>query len=154
MASPTSSAGRFFEDFRSAPDRGALLHRLFDPADPQAETEWLDFKGARWNDPKRGTVLLSDGQAKEIWGQALSAFANTQGGVLVFGIDARKNANDVDAAVGFARVKDPGAFASRLRQLHPHATDPPVLGVEVEAWEDPAAAGDGAVLCHVPESPH
>src|SRR5262245_33564606 len=103
MASPATSAGRFFEDFRAAPDRETFLKRLFDPADPRTETEWLDFKGCQWTDPKRGLVYIDDSDVRRPWGKALSAFANTGGGVLVFGIDARKDpATGIDAATGFA----------------------------------------------------
>jgi len=49
---------------------------------PTFEEEWLDFKGAAATPPDK---------IKEIWSKALAGFANTEGGVLVWGIDARKD---------------------------------------------------------------
>ncbi len=153
MADRTTLAGQFFEGFRALDSQGreAFLKNLFNPADPQFETDWLDFKAGQWQDRKRGVMYLDDESAKCLWGKALSGFANTGGGVLVWGIDARKK-NDVDAATGFAMLKDPLAMRSRLHQLHHQATDPPVLGVEVETWEDSSQPGFGVVVCYVPQS--
>jgi hypothetical protein len=158
MASVATAAGQFFEEFKAndIPGREAFLRKLFDAADPRFETESLDFKGCQWIDASTGNVeYLAPNKVKELWSKALSAFANTGGGVLVWGIEARNDqATKVDAASDFARVKDPLAHKSRLWQLHHEATDPPVLGVEIEHWEDPARVGEGVVVCHIPESPH
>lgn len=112
---------------------------------PTFETEWLDFKGAE---------KAEDKDVKKIWSQALAGFANTQGGVLIWGVDARKDVTTgVDAAHGLSLVSSPNAFKSRLLELHGQATDPPVVGVEVEAYSAPGEAQRGFVVCLVPESP-
>ena len=49
-------------------------------------------------------------------------------------------------------VIDPNGLKSRLQQLHHQSTDPPVLGVKIDAFPDPAANGQGFVVCYIPES--
>jgi len=52
-----------------------------------------------------------------------------------WGVDARKDqATGVDAACGLSLVKNLPTFKSRLNELHHQATEPPVLGVEIEAY--------------------
>jgi hypothetical protein len=104
----------------------------------------LDFKGA---------ARLQDGDIKRIWSEALSGFANTGGGVLVWGVDARKTGDSgIDCACGFSLVGDPASLVSRLKQLHSQATDPPVAGVDFWFGSDGPESDAGFVVCHVPES--
>jgi hypothetical protein len=105
------------------------------------ENEWRDFKGQPRNDK----------DVKEIWSEALGAFANTGGGVIVWGIDCRKQ-DGIDAACGFRLIDDPPAFLSRLKELLPEATEPPVQGIEMEYFCDPNEAQKGFVVCLIPES--
>jgi hypothetical protein len=77
-------------------------------------------------------------KVKEIWSEALSGFANTQGGVLIWGIKAVKDTTTgIDAARDLSLVRSPSSFATQLCELHGEATDPPVLGVEVQPFDDP-----------------
>jgi predicted HTH transcriptional regulator len=118
-----SQAKNFFEQIFASPEPGKFLRSLIASSSPTFETEWLDFKGAE-------RILNSD--LKKTWSEALSGFANTQGGVLIFGIDARPNSETkIDAACGESLVPDVSACVSRLQQLHAQATEPPVLKVEI-----------------------
>lgn len=131
-------------------DQVAAVRALVNLADPVFETEHLDFKAACA--PPANTPI-PDANVKKTWSEALAGFANTSGGILIWGIDARKPAgSDVDAANGFLLVPDPNALRSRLQELHHQATDPPVPGVEFLAIADPADAGKGFVICYIPES--
>ncbi len=124
------------------------LRSMVNSQPPTVETEYLDFKSAS----REGTAV-SDGEVKKTWSEALAGFATTGGGVLIWGIDARKSAGDsVDQACGFNLVLDPYGLKSRLQQLHHQATDPPVPGVRIEAFPDSDADGQGFVVCYVPES--
>jgi hypothetical protein len=90
---------------------------------------------------------------KKTWSEALAGFANASGGVLIFGVDARKDpATNVDAANGELLIPQLDALRSRLQELHPQATDPPVAGVEIESFPDPNEVGPGFVVCYIPES--
>jgi hypothetical protein len=101
------------------------------------ETEWLDFKG---NPQPKDTL--------KTWSEAVSGFANTEGGVLIWGLDCRK-VDNVDAASGLSLIAKPLELKSLLHTNINQTTDPPVQGIEIEAV--PAADGRGFVLCFVPE---
>ena len=138
-----SQARNFFDQVLASQNPSSFLRSLIASTPPTYETEWLDFKGA---------AKLLDSDLRKIWSQALAGFANTQGGVLVFGIDARTDAETkVDAACGESLVIDPPAFVSRLQQLHGQATEPPVLGVEIHPIVGNSESS-GFVLCYIPES--
>ena len=111
---------------------------------PTFESEWLDFKGSAKGKPE-------DNSVKENWAKTLSAFANTEGGVLIWGIDARPDpATNVDAAIALSLVPDTGALVTRLKTLLPTVTDPPVQNVRIEAYN--TTAPEGFVVCYIPQS--
>jgi len=136
-----SRASQFFNDIVSASDQIAFLHRLTTSVPPTCETEFLDFK----QEPQ------SDDELKRIWYPALSGFSNTAGGVIIWGIQARKDSGGVDAAHKITHVANPSTFRTRLVELHRDATDPPVQGVEIQEWVDASAHCKGFVVCLVPE---
>lgn len=139
-----SVAKNFFLTITRDADPVAAIKRLVGATPPEFETEWRDFKGA---------AQISDQDIKKTWSKALAGFANTQGGVLIWGVDARKDhATGIDAASSLSLVKNPSAFKSRLNELHHQATEPPVQGVEIEAYPDPSTGDGGFVICYVPES--
>ena len=106
------------------------------------ETEWLDFKS--------GDPLVDE---KSTWSEAICGFANNQGGVLIWGIDARKDpATQIDAARELKPVQNPAALRSRLLELLRGAVEPPVPGVEVREFFQSGAAAPGYVVCYIPES--
>lgn len=138
-----SIAREFFLRIKKATDPVAELTRLVGANPPTFESEWLDFKGAQ---------KISDREIKHIWSQALAGFANTQGGVLIWGIDARKDrTTGIDTASSLSLVPNPTALKSRLNELHAQSTEPPILGVEIEVYQA-GGSGEGFVVCYVPES--
>jgi len=139
-----SNARDFFNKLTRDSNPSAAIQRLVNATPPVFENEWLDFKGA---------AQIDDAGTKKTWSEALAGFANTQGGVLIWGVDARKDqATGIDAACGLSFVKNPSTFKSRLNELHHQATEPPVLGVEIEAYSF-GSDDNGFVICFVPESP-
>lgn len=142
MNGKPSHALLFFEEIK---EKGApFLKSLVNSNPPTFETEWLDFKGAE---------RITDKEIKETWSKSLSGFANTEGGVLVWGIDARKDReNQIDCASDFSLVKNPATFESRLRELHSQSTNPPVQGVDF--WHGTYDQGSdiGFVVSYIPES--
>jgi hypothetical protein len=141
---PTPSlAQNFFDRIVEAPDKMHFLAALADPNDPWFEKEWLEFKCA---------PDISANDTKENWSKALSGFANTSGGVLVWGIKARKDPeSNVDRAHTTCLVSNPAELRTRLTQLLHQAADPPVLGVVIQDYADPETK-KGFVVCLVPES--
>lgn len=142
MNGKPSRALDFFEQVKT--DGLPFLKALINSDPPTLETDWLDFKGGEKLDEKN---------VKRIWSEALSGFANTEGGVLVWGIDARKNPDTgVDSASRLSLVKNSEVFVSRLKELHSQSTDPPISGVDFWSAHDDPSSDSGVVVCYVPES--
>ncbi len=140
-----SLAQQFFDRARQPEHGCGFLRSLVQSQPPTFESDWLDFKGVS---------KTPDDRIKEIWSKALGGFANTGGGVVVFGIDARKDSvTGIDCASGLSLAPAAFALKSRLLELHTGATDPPVLGVRVEAFTANGTEGEGFVVAFVPESP-
>lgn len=88
----------------------------------EPESQILDCKAVgQEKDMKRNLAVL------------LSGFANAQGGVCLWGVDARKNAEGVDCLESFPGVQDANLLASRLDELTPPAVSPGVMGVRHKA---------------------
>jgi hypothetical protein len=120
----------------------AFLHNLVKTKSQEAD--FLDFKGAG---------RLQDKAAKELWSQALSGFANTEGGVLVWGIRAARNAaTGIDEADSLDLAPDVSVLAQMLRDVELQAVIDPVPGVQIERYVDSGTAG--FVVCLIPEGPH
>jgi Schlafen, AlbA_2 len=136
--SALSTARQFFDKLVAG--GGSEIERLV--VDQVHETEWLDFKSGEHLDDDKAT-----------WSEAVCGFANNQGGVLVWGIDARKDKQTgVDAACDVKPVPNPAALRSRLLELLRGAVEPPVAGVEVRDISQQGSSGPGFVVCYVPES--
>jgi hypothetical protein len=124
----------------------AFLKSLINSDPPSFENDWLDFKGAE---------KIKDQDIKKIWSKVLAGFANTEGGVLVWGIDARKDPQtQVDCASNLSLVPNPAAFVSRLKELHSQSTDPPIPGVDFWFAVEDEEKDCGFVVSYVPESRH
>lgn len=144
MNNKPSRALDFFQQAKSGGVQ--FLKALVGSTPPTFETDWLDFKGG---------AKLTDNDAKKIWSEALSGFANTEGGMLVWGIDARKDpSTGIDCASALSLVNKPSTFVSRLKELQSQSNDPPVSGVDYWFSDDDQIKDAGFVVCYVPESKH
>jgi schlafen family protein len=142
MAIP-SLAQAFFDRIKDSPDPVAFLESLTDPSAPATEEEYLEFKCVPQN---------NDRSLKEAWSKSLSGFANTSGGVLIWGIKAtRLPGKKVDCACDTCLVDDPGELKTQLNALSRQATDPPVPGVLIETYSEPETS-KGFVICMIPQS--
>jgi len=95
------------------------------------------------------TAGLTDKQDKKTFAKALSGFANSSGGVIVWGIVARK-VKDVDRACGTEEIKPLSLFMSRLNELTGELVKPIVEGVQHKGIEVTSDKGFAVTL--VPES--
>jgi hypothetical protein len=142
----------FFSDLvKDGNNAYQMLCELVDDERPADENEWREFKEAG-----RFTVTLGTGEKqekearqknlKEIWSKALSAFANSGGGVLIWGIKASDR-----YAEELSLAHDAEALAKTLNCLAPDAVEPPLRGVRVQAFTDGSASAAGLVVCLIPE---
>lgn len=109
----------------------------------QEEHVHLDFKTVR--DGK----LRSEDDKRNL-AKCLSGFANSSGGIIVWGVDARENAQGIDCAGAAAEIASLKLFISRLNELTGEAVSPIVDGVRHKAIE--TAPDRGFAVTLVPET--
>jgi hypothetical protein len=143
-----SIAHVLFEKLKNNADPLGAIRALISPQSPTFEDDHLDFKTTF--DQGKG-IPLADEKIKEMWSEALGGFANTGGGLIVWGIDARK-VNGVDAAMKEILVPDVFAFQTKLKEWARNANDSPVADVEYAAFK--AIGDEGFLLCLIPQSNH
>jgi hypothetical protein len=120
MTASISSAKAYFHDLFAQADPFGYLAAMPRSTLPTFATEWLDFKGN-----------AQDKDILKIWSEAVSGFANTEGGVLVWGLDCRKKIDGVDAVSDLALIPNPALLVSKLPHNIHQSTDPPVGGIEI-----------------------
>jgi len=76
----------------------------------QEENLNLEFKTIRRAD-------LIDRDDKKNFAKALSGFANSDGGLVIWGVNAKKNAQGIDCACGFNEIKPLSLFVSKLNDF-------------------------------------
>jgi hypothetical protein len=110
----------------------------------EPETHILDFKENR---DKSGepSGLLSD-HGREILGKAISAFANTNGGLLVWGVESKNRRANVESP-----IPQIDHFVRDLQSATSASVYPIVIGVEHKAVHSEDGAS-GFALTYVPES--
>jgi hypothetical protein len=145
---PNPSRARLFFDevMRNGDQAFSFLASLTGAGESAAEDAWRDYKAAgfigRTADRNKEKEKI-----KSTWSENLSAFANTAGGVLIWGIQTKgKIPENLDLAA------DCEQLSSTLQALINDATDPHVAGVEVRAVRDPNGAKSGLVVCYIPPS--
>jgi Putative DNA-binding domain len=109
----------------------------------QEEDVYLEFKTARTTD-------LSHADDRKNLAKALSGFGNSSGGLLVWGIEAGKNADQIDCATRTAEIAQVRLFVTRLNALTGQAVSPIVEGVCHKTIVSGGDAGFAVTL--VPES--
>jgi hypothetical protein len=109
----------------------------------QEEHLLLDFKTITKSD-------LSHSDDKKNLAKAISGFANSSGGIVIWGIDARKNQNGIDCAVGKEEIKSLSMFLSRLNEFTGLAVSPIADGVRHRSIL--TGVDEGFAISLIPES--
>lgn len=111
-----------------------------------SESLHLDFK--RKHNPQTAPLDKDD---RRNLGEALSGFANSEGGLIVWGIDARRM-GDEDVAVAIEPLRDVTGFTAQLVQLTPELVSPPVPGIRHVPVFESGGGKSGVVVTLIPES--
>jgi hypothetical protein len=136
-------AREIFEELKS--EGWALVKRWVD--EHKEESLYLEFKRARF-DSKR----LGDRERKAL-AKALSGFANTDGGVIVFGIESKRDSDsDVDRAERLGAIANVERFRDQVRDEVRRVCVPEPLRWEVHHVPDPEEPRAGMVAVFVPAS--
>ncbi len=130
---------RFFESLRSEQDLDALVQSR------REEDLYLEFK--RKEQSECGDLGEGD---KKSFSQALSSFANADGGVLIFGVATTRSSDGLDVATSLVPIVNADTFRSRLQDSLFTSTQPVVDGVRLEVI--PSGHGGGYLKCYVPSS--
>lgn len=109
----------------------------------QEEHLHLDFKTVK-------SANLASSDDRRNLAVAIAGFANSAGGLIIWGIEARKNSDGVDCATALAPVSQVQLLVTRLNALTGEATDPALDGVRHRFIE--FAHGQGIAITLVPES--
>jgi hypothetical protein len=92
----------------------------------QEENLYIDFK-LKENPGRTG---LTDDDKRNL-GKALSGFSNSDGGVLIWGIDASKGADNIDCAQGLSPISNLAQFERNIKSLIPTSLMPANTDIEV-----------------------
>jgi hypothetical protein len=111
------------------------------------ETVDLEFKTKE----KRSTGEASPGDRRQL-GKILSAFSNSAGGLFVWGVDARKNADDIDCAAELQPIAEIERFKNWVLRTTGEVLMPHHDGVSIEAIPSAVQAGAGYIVAHVQRS--
>ena len=111
--------------------------------DSKEEDLMLEFKTVN-------SANLSHRSDKKNLAIAISGFANSSGGLLVWGIEASKNSDGIDCAYGKKPIKPIQLFISRLNELTGESTVPRVGGILHKAV--PLTDDEGFAVTLIPES--
>lgn len=101
----------------------------------QEENLQLEFKTLSEPNMERG-------DDKGALAKMLSAFGNSSGGLIVWGVDARRNSDGVDCASELREIPRVTTLLTRLNELDGVAVNPTIRGVQhrvvLSAPEEPA----------------
>lgn len=107
----------------------------------RSEDDWLDFKSSGTRD---GSLTIDD---LDNLGVALSAFANSDGGLIVWGVTCKRE-DGVDVASDLPGIPDATRFRAQLEANCGKLCDPPVRGVRHSSVV--SESGKEIVVTYVP----
>lgn len=148
-----STAKNLFDRIFSATSPEDELNKII-LSEKQPESDSVEYKVPPELEENPGSQKARDqkqqlADAKVNWSKALSAFANTSGGLLIWGVKCSRNSDGIDEPSGFDLVKDSRLLREKLIALHTQANSDFVEGVDIKEVE---FQGGGSVLvCYIPE---
>jgi len=116
------------------------------PSSGKWETAHIDFKSCESTD---GNLRKSD---RKNLSKALSGFANSDGGLLVWGIDARPNKDGYDKVKAVCPIQNLKHFVSSLNSIEPQSVSPLVSNVRHIPIASSANVDTGIAITVIPAS--
>lgn len=114
-------------------------------AEEREEDLLLDFKTVEGN---AAPLKKSD---RQTLAEALSGFANSDGGVIVWGVSCRSHGTtDPDTAKSLEPIQNLKLLVSNLQRDTPQIVSPGIIGVEHFPIEEPGSVDKGFVITFVP----
>lgn len=89
-----------------------------------------EVEGGHLDCKEVGDPALRGRDAKKLFARMLSGFANSEGGLILWGVTAKKNEQQIDCITDFPGVREPDVLGSRLNELTPEALSPGLSGID------------------------
>jgi Putative DNA-binding domain len=115
-----------------------------------ATPEGLHLEYKRKADPN--TPSLDKGDKRSI-AEAIVSFANSDGGILIYGIESKK-IDGLDVAHSLVSIAEIDKFVGEMRLVAELNVSPQVRGLVIEAIPKGDGSGAGFAVCRVPSSEH
>jgi len=117
-------------------------------AERELESLFLDFKRSSSDG---ATSQLSPDDNKNL-SKAVSGFANSSGGVVVWGVDCRREPSTGSEVAATHPLGDAGGFATKLQNAFSRLTVPPHPGIQTTFFIESSGSPAGYVVVLVPQS--
>lgn len=117
-------------------------------ADREPESLFLDFKRS----PQDGAAKLLSAEDNRNLSRAISGFANSSGGIVVWGIDCRRDTSTGAEVAAKHPLLDASGFNTKLQAAVSRTTVPAHPGVQVLFFDEPGQSPAGYVVVYVPQS--
>jgi hypothetical protein len=138
---PTESISReFYDRFMADPQK--TLASILSDGEPK-ESYWIDYKRLPVKQDDRTSPDW--GALRDEWTRVICGFANTDGGVLVWGVDAPK-----EVPRNSCPFPDVEKVREKLEAWKTSATDKAVQGVESFAFPSPVDPSLGYIISYIP----
>lgn len=139
-----SRATDLFERLQSG--RRTTLEELI--LERELESLFLDFKRS----PADGASRQLAPEDNKNLSKSVSGFGNSSGGVIVWGVDCRREANTGNEVAQKHPLLDAGGFATKVQNAISRATVPPHPGVQVSFFAEAETSTAGYVAVLIPQS--
>jgi hypothetical protein len=117
-------------------------------AEHEPESLFVDFKRA---DSDGAGSRLADSDNKNL-SKGISGFANAEGGLLIWGVDCRRDPVTGNEVAAKHALVDAAGFRTKLESAVSRETIPPHPGVRMLHIQEASADPGGYVIVHIPKS--
>ncbi|TGL66506.1 AlbA family DNA-binding domain-containing protein [Leptospira levettii] len=108
----------------------------------QEENLYIDFKTLKSNE-------LNSDDDKGNYAKALSGFANSEGGIIIWGVETQKK-SEIDAASGIKEIENVKKSLTRIEQLTGELLSPKLVGVKNKIIN--TKENNGLIVTYIPPS--